>query len=79
MATTGPVSGHTDLGLDELLRLRVEPQLKQRLAELARRRRKPTAQMLREILWEIVEHDERFGGQEELPLGGAPVGARVKQ
>jgi predicted DNA-binding protein len=67
------MEGHNDnLRFDAILKLRLEPDLKSKVAELAKRQRKTTAQLLREKLWQIVEEDEKRGGQEELPL--APVG-----
>lgn len=53
-----PMSGHTNLGLDGLLKVRVEPELKRQLNEIARRRKKKTAQMLREVLWDVVERED---------------------
>jgi len=61
------MEGHNDLGLDDILRFRIEPDLKKRLAELARKKRKPTAQFLREVLWNVVE-EEFKATQAELPL-----------
>lgn len=68
MATTRPMSGHNDLGLDVTLRFRVEEELKQKFAALARRKRKTVSQLMREKLWEIVDQDEKTGGQADLPL-----------
>jgi predicted transcriptional regulator len=63
------MKGHNDKPkLDTIIKLRVEPELKQKVEQLAKRGRKATAQLLRETLWRIVEEDEKRGGQEELPL-----------
>jgi predicted DNA-binding protein len=63
------MKGHTDVAaLDAMLKLRVEPELKEKLDGLAKRSRKATAQLLREKLWQIVEDDEKRGGQADLHL-----------
>ena len=61
--------GHNnENALGSLLKFRVESDLKVKIASLAKRKRKTSAQLMRETLWEIVDKDERNGGQEELPL-----------
>lgn len=61
------MEGHTEKRA-AVLKLRLEPELKEKIDVLAKRQRKATAQMLRETLWRIVEEDEKTGGQEILPL-----------
>lgn len=54
------MQGHNeDLGLDATLRLRLEPELKVKVAALAKRRRQTASQLLREKLWQIVEAEEK--------------------
>lgn len=53
-----------------VLKLRIEPALKKRITELAERQRKTPSQLMREMLWQKVDQDEKTGGQEELPLIG---------
>jgi predicted transcriptional regulator len=69
------MQGHKeDLALDEVLKLRLEPELKEKVSKIAKRNRKATAQWLREKLWQIVEDDEKTGGQRELVLAAAEGG-----
>lgn len=61
--------GHNnENSMGAVLKLRVESELKSKIADLAKRKRKTSAQLMRETLWEIVDKDEKNGGQEELPL-----------
>lgn len=69
------MQGHIDEKLSAVLKLRIEPELKDRVTALAKRRRKTAAQLLREKLWQIVEEDER-AAQTELPLTGTHGGGR---
>jgi predicted transcriptional regulator len=60
---------HDNLGLDALLRVRLEPDLKRRLKQVAKTRRKRVSEYLREELWQLVERMERE--QHEHEHGGA--------
>lgn len=62
------MSVHNDLGLDVTIRFRMEEELKTKFAALARKKRKTVSQLMRETLWEIVDQDQKTGGQTDLPL-----------
>lgn len=44
---------------DEMIRVRVEPELKSRLEVVARKRRKKPSEFLRDKLWSLVEAEEK--------------------
>lgn len=61
--------GHNkENAMGALVKIRVESELKNKISALAKRKRKTPTQLMRETLWEIVDKDEKTGGQEELPL-----------
>jgi predicted DNA-binding protein len=43
--------------LDKMVKFRLEAELKRKLADVARKHRKNTAQFVREKLWQIVDED----------------------
>lgn len=46
------------MSLDDLLRVRCEPELRERLEQLAVRRRVKVAQLARQIMWDYIEAQE---------------------
>lgn len=47
------------MSLDDLMRIRAEPELRQKLAALAAVNHKRESQLVREILWSYIEEQER--------------------
>lgn len=52
------MAGHPQ-GLDELIRFRVERELKERFRKMAITKRRPMSSLLKEALWRWVEQEER--------------------
>lgn len=64
---------NSSLGLETVLRLRVPGELKAGLAAAAKRRRQRPSQFVRNVLWEIVDKEERATFKQAEATQAAPV------